>query len=160
MANVKPIPDGYRTVTPYLFIKGASAAIDFYKNVFGATERVRMPGPNGRVMHAELQIGDSIIMLADEVPQIGAKSPQTIGGASSSLHVYVENVDAIAQKAVDSGATLSRPVADMFYGDRTGTIIDPFGHIWSIATHIEDVSPEEMKKRMANAMSQSATGGS
>jgi PhnB protein len=160
MTNVKPIPDGYRTVTPYLFIKGASAAIDFYKNVFGATERVRMPGPNGRVMHAELQIGDSIIMLADEVPQIGAKSPQTIGGASSSLHVYVENVDAIAQKAVDSGATLSRPVADMFYGDRTGTIIDPFGHIWSIATHIEDVSPEEMKKRMANAMSQSATGGS
>jgi PhnB protein len=160
MTNVKPIPDGYRTVTPYLFIKGASAAIDFYKNVFGATERVRMPGPNGRVMHAELQIGESIIMLADEVPQIGAKSPQTIGGASSSLHVYVENVDAVAQKAVDSGATLSRPVADQFYGDRNGTIIDPFGHIWSIATHIEDVSPEEMKKRMANAMSQSATGGS
>jgi PhnB protein len=158
MASVKPIPNGYHSVTPYLFVKGAASAIDYYKSVFGATERMRMPGPKGQIMHAELQIGDSTIMLADEVPQMGVRSPLTVGGASSSLHIYVEDVDAIAQKAVDSGGKLVRPVADMFYGDRTGTIIDPFGHMWSIATHIEDVSPEEMQKRMAKAMSQSATG--
>lgn len=156
MANVKPIPEGYHTVTPYLFIKGAARAIDYYTQVFGAKERVRMPGPNGQVMHAELQIGDSIVMLADENPQMGARSPQTIGGAASSLHVYVANVDGTAQKAVDAGGQLVRPVKDQFYGDRSGTIIDPFGHIWSIATHIEDVSPEDMKERMAKAMSQSA----
>jgi len=158
MASVKPIPDGYRSVTPYLFIKGAASAIDYYKNIFGAKERMRMPGPNGRVMHAELEIGNSVIMLADENPQVGARSPETIGGASCSFHVYVENVDAIVQKAVDSGGKLARPVKDEFYGDRTGTVIDPFGHIWSIATHIEDVTPEEMKKRMANLMSQSTSG--
>jgi len=158
MANVKPIPDGYHSVTPYLFIKGAAGAIDFYKNVFGAKERVRMPGPNGRIMHAELQIGDSVVMLADEHPEMGVKSPETLGGSGTSLHVYVENVDAIAQKAVAAGAKLVRPVKDEFYGDRTGTIIDPFSHMWSIATHIEDVSPEEMKKRMAKAMGQSAGG--
>jgi PhnB protein len=158
MANVKPIPDGYHSVTPYLFIKGAASAIDYYKNVFGAKERMRMPGPNDRVMHAELQIGDSIVMLADENPQAGATSPQTVGGASNSLHVYVEDVDTVTQKAVSGGAKLVRPVKDEFYGDRTGTIGDPFGQIWSIATHIEDVSPEEMKKRMTKAMSQTATG--
>jgi PhnB protein len=158
MANVKPIPDGYHSVTPYLFIKGAAGAIDFYKSVFGAKERVRMPGPNGRIMHAELQIGDSVVMLADEHPEMGVKSPETLGGSGTSLHVYVENVDAIAQKAVAAGAKLVRPVKDEFYGDRTGTIIDPFSHMWSIATHIEDVSPEEMKKRMAKAMGQSAGG--
>ncbi len=156
MANVKPIPQGYHSVTPYLFIKGAASAIDYYKKVFGAEERVRMPGPDGRVMHAELQIGDSIVMLADENLQIGAKSPQTIGGTSSSLHVYVQDVDTIAQKAVDAGGQLVRPVKNQFYGDRSGTLIDPFGHMWSVATHIEDVSPEEMKKRMDKAMSQSA----
>jgi PhnB protein len=156
MPNVKPIPDGYHSVTPYLFIKGAASAIDYYKNVFGAKERVRMPGPNGLVMHAELQIGDSIIMLADENLQIGAKSPETLGGVSSSLHVYFENVDAIAEKATSAGGKLVRPVKDQFYGDRSGTIMDPFGHMWSIATHIEDVSPEEMRKRMDKAMSQSA----
>jgi PhnB protein len=156
MANVKPIPQGYHSVTPYLFIKGAASAIDYYKKVFGAEERVRMPGPDGRVMHAELQIGDSIVMLADENLQIGAKSPKTIGGTSCSLHVYVQDVDTIAQKAVDAGAHLVRPVQNQFYGDRSGTLIDPFGHMWSVATHIEEVSPEEMKKRMDKAMSQSA----
>jgi PhnB protein len=157
MPNVKAIPDGYHSVTPYLFIKGAASAIDYYKNIFGAKERMRMPGPNGQVMHAELQIGDSIIMLADENPQIGATSPETLGGVSSTLHVYVENVDATAEKAVNAGGKLARPIKDQFYGDRSGTIIDPFGHMWSIATHIEDVTAEEMKKRMAKAMSQSAT---
>jgi PhnB protein len=156
MPNVKSIPEGYHSVTPYLYIKGAARAIDYYKNVFGAKERVRFPGPNGLVMHAELQIGDSIIMLADENLQIGAKSPETLGGVSSSLHVYFENVDAIAEKATSAGGKLVRPVKDQFYGDRSGTIMDPFGHMWSIATHIEDVSPEEMRKRMDKAMSQSA----
>jgi PhnB protein len=158
MANVKPIPDGYRSVTPYLFIKGAAAAIDYYKEVFGAKVLVRMSGPDARVAHAELQIGDSIIMLADENLQIGATSPETLGGVSSSLHVYVENVDAITQKAISAGAKPVRPVEDQFYGDRSGTITDPFGHMWSISTHVEDVSPEEMKKRMAQASSQAATG--
>jgi len=157
MANVKPIPDGYHSVTPYLFIKGAASAIDYYKSAFGAKERMRMPGPNNRVMHAELQIGDSIIMLADENPQMGATSPQTAGGSSNSLHVYVEDVDAVTQKAVQAGAKLVRDIKDEFYGDRTSTISDPFGQIWSIATHIEDVSPQEMKKRMNNLMSQAAT---
>jgi PhnB protein len=119
---------------------------------------MRMPGPNDRIMHAELQIGDSIVMLADENPQAGVRSPETVGGASNSLHVYVENVDAVTEKAVSGGAKLIRPVRDEFYGDRTGTITDPFGQIWSIATHVEDVSPEEMKKRMTKAMSQAATG--
>lgn len=155
MANVKPIPEGYHTVTPYLFIKGAAHAIDYYTRVFGAKERMRMPGPTGQIMHAELQIGDSIVMLADENPQMGSKSPQTVGGAASSLHLYVSNVDEVAKKAVDAGAQLIRPVKDQFYGDRSGTIVDPFGHIWSIGTHVEDVSPAEMEKRMAKAMSQS-----
>ena len=156
MAKVKPVPDGYHSVTPYLFIKGAADAIDYYKNVFGAKERMRMPGPNGRVMHAELAIGDSIIMLADENLEIGAKSPKTLGGTSSTLHAYFDNVDNIAEEAVKAGATVVRPLKDEFYGDRAGTIVDPFGHMWSIATHIEDVSPEEMKKRMSKAMSQAA----
>jgi PhnB protein len=158
MANVKPIPEGYHSVTPYLYIKGAAGAIDYYKNVFGAKEHVSMPGPNGRIMHAELQIGDSMIMLADENLQIDAKSPATLGGVASSLLLYVENVDAVTQKAVAAGAKLVRPVQDQFYGDRSGTISDPFGHLWSIATHIEDVSPKEMKKRMAKATGQAAAG--
>jgi PhnB protein len=156
MPNVKPIPDGYHSVTPYLFIRGAGAAIDFYKKVFGATVIVRMAGPIGQVMHAELKIGDSVIMLADENPKAGAMSPQTAGGISVSLHVYTENVDDIVQKAIDSGAKLLRPVQNQFYGDRSGTLIDPFGHMWSVATHVEDVSPEEMKKRMGNASAQAA----
>jgi PhnB protein len=160
MTNVKPVPDGYHNVTPYLFIRGAGAAIDFYKKVFGATEIMRMPGPIGQVMHAELRIGDSMIMLSDENPKSGAMSPQTAGGISVSLHVYAENVDEVIQKAVDEGAKLVRPVQNQFYGDRIGTLIDPFGHLWSVATHVEDVAPEEMKKRMAAASAQSAHGTS
>ena len=156
MANVKAIPDGYHNVTPYLFVKSAASAIDFYKTVFGATEIVRMAGPNGRIMHAELKIGDSIVMLGDENPQTGVMSPQTIGGFSVGLHVYVENVDAVIQKALENGAKTLRPVKNQFYGDRSGSILDPFGHMWSVATHIEDVSPEEMRKRMTAAMSQTA----
>jgi PhnB protein len=141
--------------TPYLYVRAAASAIDFYKNVFGATEVVRMAGSNGKIMHAELRIGDSIVMLADENPQNGVMSPQTVGGYSGGLHLYVENVDAVVQKAVESGAKLLRPIKDQFYGDRSGSLLDPFGHMWTVATHVEDVSPEEMKKRMA-AMSQTA----
>jgi PhnB protein len=156
MATVKPIPDGFHNVTPYLYVKGAVAAIDFYKDVFGATEIMRMHGPNGKIMHAELKFGDSIVMLADENPAMGIMSPQTVGGYSVGLHLYVENSDAVVQKAVENGARALRPVKDQFYGDRSGTLLDPFGHMWSVATHVEDVSPEEMKKRMASAMSQPA----
>jgi PhnB protein len=156
MGNVKPIPEGYHSVTPYLFVRRAASAIDFYKNVFGATEIVRMAGSNGKITHAEMKIGDSIVMLADENPQTGVMSPQTVGGFSSGLHIYVENVDAIIQKAIESGAKLLRPIKDQFYGDRSGSLLDPFGHMWSVATHVEDVSPEEMKKRMTAAMSQTA----
>jgi PhnB protein len=156
MADVKPVPEGYHSLTPYLFIKGAADAIEFYKTVFGAKERMRMPGPDGRIMHAELQIGDSIIMLSDENPKMGANSPQSVGGASTGLNVYVADVDAVVAKAVELGAKLVRPVKDQFYGDRSGGIIDPFGHIWSVATHVEDVAPEEMQKRVAAVMKQGA----
>jgi len=156
MTSVNPIPHGYHTVTPYLFVKGAAEAIEYYKKVFGAAEVVRMPGPGGKIMHAEIKIGDSTVMLADESPQMGSVSPVTLGGSPSLLHVYVADVDAVTQKAVDAGAKLVRPVKDQFYGDRTGTIVDPFGHVWNVGTHVEDVSPEEMRKRMAAAMSQTA----
>ncbi|HTC61282.1 MAG TPA: VOC family protein [Candidatus Saccharimonadales bacterium] len=156
MANVKPIPEGFHNVTPYLHVKGASSAIDFYKNVFGATEIVKMRGQNGKIMHAELKFGDSIVMLADEDPSRGVFSPQTVGGYSVGLHLYIENPDAVMQKAVENGAKQLRAVKDQFYGDRSGTLLDPFGHMWSVSVHVEDVSPEEMKKRMASAMSQSA----
>jgi PhnB protein len=155
MSNVKPIPDGYHNVIPYLYIRGAARAIDFYKNVFGATEIMRMPGPDGRIMHAELKIGDSVVMLADENPSMGIMSPQTIGGYSVGMLLYVENVDAVVQKAVESGAKPLREIKNQFYGDRSGSLLDPFGHMWSVATHVEDVSPEEMKIRMA-AMSDAA----
>jgi PhnB protein len=155
MSTAKPIPEGYHSVTPYLFVRAAPLAIDFYKNVFGAAEVIRMPGPNGKIMHAELRIGDSIVMLADENPQTGMMSPQTIGGFSTGLHLYVENVDAVIQKALENGAKLLHPIKNQFYGDRSGSLLDPFGHMWSVATHVEDVSPEEMKKRMS-AMSQTA----
>jgi len=156
MASVKPIPDGHHNVTPYLFVRSAASAIDFYKSVFGATEIMRMPGSNGKIMHAEIRIGDSIVMLADENPQTGVMSPQTVGGYSVGLHVYVENVDAVIQKAVENRAKLLRPIKDQFYGDRSGSLLDPFGHMWSVATHVEDVAPEEMRKRMTAAMSQAA----
>jgi PhnB protein len=156
VGNVKAIPDGYHNVTPYLFVKSAVSAIEFYKNVFGATEIMRMAGSNGKIMHAEVRIGDSIVMLADENPQHGIMSPQTVGGYSVGLHLYVENVDAVMQEAVENGAKALRPIKDQFYGDRSGSFLDPFGHMWSVATHVEDVSPEEMRKRMSAAASQAA----
>jgi PhnB protein len=147
--KVKPIPDGYHSVTPYLIVKGGAAAIEFYKKAFGATEVMRLPGPDGKVGHAEIRIGDSVVMLADEHLEMGAKSPQTIGGSPVSILLYVEDVDAVVRKAVAAGAKIQRPVEDKFYGDRMGTLDDPFGHIWHVATHTENVTPEEMKKRAA-----------
>jgi PhnB protein len=152
MKKVNYIPDGYHTVTPYLVIKGAAKAIDYYKNVFGATVVVRMDGPGGTVGHAELQIGDSRFMLADENPQMGNRSAESIGASPVSLYVYLPNVDKIVDKAVAGGAKILKPVADQFYGDRTGFLQDPFGHLWGIATHVEDVSPAEMKERMKKVM--------
>ena len=149
--KVKPIPEGYNSVTPYLIVDGAARAIEFYKQAFGATIGVRMDGPEGKVGHAELKIGDSHVMLADENPQMGARGPKTVGGSPISLVLYVEDVDAVVSRAVEAGAKLTRPVADQFYGDRTGGVEDPFGHAWYVATHVEDVSPEEMKKRAAAA---------
>lgn len=149
MNKAKSIPEGYRTVTPYLHVKDASQALAFYKKAFNAKELVRMPGPGGKIMHAEIQIGDSHVMLADEFPEMGNKSPQTLGGTAAGIHLYVENVDTLFAQAVAAGAQTKRPVANQFYGDRLGTLVDPFGHVWSIATHIEDVSPAEMQKRMA-----------
>ena len=150
MANkVKPIPEGYHNVTPYLVIKGAAAAIDFYKQALGAVEVMRMPQPDGRVGHAELKFGDSYVMLADEFPEMNIVGPKTLGNTSVALLLYVDDVDKIVERAVSLGATINRPVADQFYGDRTGTIEDPFGHKWTLAVHLEDVSPEEMERRMA-----------
>src|SRR5438309_4824773 len=136
---VKPIPDGYRSVIPYLIVAGAAAAIEFYKTAFSATERFRMGGPGGKIGHAELQVGDSVVMLADEHPEMGARGPRTVGGSPVGIHLYLTDVDAAAARAVAGGAKLTRPVADQFYGDRLGTIEDPFGHIWHLSTHIEDV---------------------
>jgi len=146
-AQVKPIPDGYPTVTPYLIVRGAAAAIDFYRTAFGAAERMRMDAPGGAVGHAELLIGGSLVMLADEMPEMGWSSPAAIGGTPVSLHLYVDDVDAVVERALAAGAALSRPIADQFYGDRLGMVVDPFGHVWSISTHIEDVSPEEIRRR-------------
>jgi PhnB protein len=147
--SVKPIPDGYHSITPYLIIEGAAKAIDFYTKIFGATELLRLPGPDGKLGHAEIRIGDSVIMLADESPQMGNRSPKSIGGSPVSIMLYVEHSDRIFDKAVAAGATIDRPVEDQFYGDRSGTVIDPFGYKWTISTHVEDVSPEEMNKRIA-----------
>jgi len=146
---VKKIPDGYRTVTPYLYLKGASDAIDFYKKAFGAEELVRMGGPDGAIGHAEIKIGDSMIMLADEDPQRGAQSPSTLGGCSSGILLYVEDSDAVFKQAVGAGASVIEAIEDKFYGDRAGAIVDPFGQRWDIHTHTEDVTPEEMERRMA-----------
>ena len=148
MSEVSYIPKGYNTITPYLIIKGAAKAIEYYKSVFGAAVVVRMDGPDGRIGHAELQIGDSHIMLADEFPEMGHRSAESIGASPVSLLVYIPDCDQVVAKAVAGGAKILKPVADQFYGDRTGFIQDPFGHLWSVATHIEDVSPEEMKERM------------
>ena len=146
---VQSIPTGYHTVTPYLIVRNAAAALDFYKKAFGAVELMRFPGPGGKLMHAEMKIGDSPVMLADEMPEEGHVGPQTLGGAAVSLMLYVENFDARFAQAIAAGATVKRAVADQFYGDRTGTLADPFGHVWSLATHKEDVSMEEMQRRMA-----------
>ena len=147
--SVKPIPEGYHTVTPYLIVKGAAKALDFYKAAFGATELVRMPGPDGRICHAEIKIGDSHIMLAEECPEMGAKDPQTLGGSPIGICLYVEDVDTRYAQAIAAGGTVKRAVQNQFYGDRSGCLIDPFGHNWTIGTHIEDVAPEEMSRRMA-----------
>ncbi len=148
-SDVKPIPEGYAALTPYLIVHDASAAIDFYKKAFGAKEIMRMPGPDGRIGHADLVIGDGHVMLADESPEMGHRGPQSFGGSPVSLVLYVENVDGVVKQAVAAGATLTRPVKDEFYGDRTGGLTDPFGHIWFVMTHVEDVSNEEMEKRAA-----------
>jgi PhnB protein len=152
MANVKPIPAGYHSVTPYLIIKGAADAIAFYKKAFGATELFRMEH-EGKVGHAEIKIGDSPIMLADEQPGMGYVSPKTLGGTPVSLMIYVENVDTIYKQAIKSGGEEVKALQDQFYGDRSGTLKDPFGHVWTVATHKEDVTPEEMDKRIIAAKS-------
>jgi PhnB protein len=144
----QPIPDDYPRVIPYLNVDGAAAAIDFYVEVLGAKERMRMPGPDGMVGHAELTIGDSMVMLADSSPEMGNPSPRTVGGTPVTVMVYVEDVDAVIAAALAKGATAVRPIENQFYGDRSGSFEDPFGHHWHIATHIEDVSPEEMGRRM------------
>jgi PhnB protein len=146
---VKPVPEGYHTATPYLVIKDAARAIEFYKKVFGATELMRMPDPSGKIGHAEIKIGDSPIMLADEFPDMGYRGPQALGGSPVSILLYVADVDAVFNKAVAAGAKVVKPLQDQFYGDRSGFIEDPFGHLWSIATHVEDVPPEEMERRVA-----------
>jgi PhnB protein len=150
--SVKPIPDGYHTVTPYLIIKGAAEAIEFYQQAFGATELLRFAMPDGHIGHAEIQIGDSRIMLADEYPGMGYKSPQTLGGSGVSVMLYVEDVDAVFNQAVSAGAKSKEAVQDKFYGDRSGTLEDPFGHVWHVATHKEDMSLEEMHRRATAAV--------
>ena len=152
MAEVKPIPDGYPQVVPYLSIDGAEAAIQFYGRVFGAKERMRMPAPGGRIGHAELQLGNSLIMLADEFPEMGNRSPKSIGGSPVTISVYTEDVDAVFARASSEGVNVLRPVENQFYGDRTCMFEDPFGHRWSVATHVEDVPPDEMARRAAEMM--------
>ena len=144
---VKPIPDGYHSVTPYLMIQGASEAIEFYKQAFGATEVFRLAQPNGKIGHAEIRIGDSSIMLADPCEEGAFRNPRSLGGSSVGLHVYVEDVDAQFAQALRAGAKPVKPVQDQFYGDRTGTLEDPFGHIWFLATHKEDIAPDEINRR-------------
>jgi PhnB protein len=148
---VEPIPKDMPRVTPYLIVDGAAAAIDFYKSVFGATERMRMGGAEGKVGHAELELGSSLVMPADEHPEIDARGPRSVGSTPVTLHVYVEDVDRVFERAIEAGARTLRPVEDQFYGDRRGTFEDPFGHHWDVATHIEDVPSEEMSKRVAEA---------
>jgi uncharacterized glyoxalase superfamily protein PhnB len=150
---VQAVPQGYHTITPYMTVRDAARAIEFYKQAFGAVEKGVMKGPDGKIMHAELRIGDSIFMLGDEQPQFGALSPQSTGGAGMGLHIYTEDVDSAVERAVKAGASVEMPVADMFWGDRYGKLADPFGHKWSIATHKQDFSMEEMEEGM-NAMMQ------
>ena len=146
--KVKAIPDGYHSVTPYLIIDGASEAIEFYKKAFGAKELYRMPMPDGKLGHAEIQIGDSRIMMSDENPEMEIRSPKALGGTPLSLMVYVEDVDKVFHQALGAGARVLKPLKDQFYGDRSGNLEDPFGHKWTLSTHVEDVAPEEMERRM------------
>jgi PhnB protein len=148
----KPIPEGYHTITPYLAVDDAVQAIEYYKTAFGAKERVRMGAPDGKIAHAELEIGDSLVMLSDPFPQASTRPPKELGGTSASVFMYVEDVDAVVKQAVNAGATITMEVADQFWGDRFGSVQDPFGHSWSIATHVEDVPPEEMAERAKEAM--------
>lgn len=154
----KAIPDGYHSVTPYLIVKGAADAIEFYRRAFGAVELFRMAKPDGKVGHAELRIGDSVIMLADEHPDMGYRSPSSLGGSSVSIMLYLEDVDAVFARALEAGARAQRGVADQFYGDRNGILEDPFGHVWTVATHVEDVPPEEIERRVAAMMAAAAAG--
>ncbi len=149
---VQPIPEGYHSAAPYLAVDDASEATDYYKKAFGAKERVRMDAPGGKIGHAELEIGDALVMLSDPFPQSTTRSPKELGGTSVSIFMYVEDVDAVVKQAVDAGATVAMEVADQFWGDRMGSVTDPFGHTWSIATHVEDVPPEEMAERAKEAM--------
>lgn len=148
-AKPAPIPEGYHSITPYLIIDGAAAALDFYRDAFGANEVMRMPSPDGRIGHAEILLGDSHVMLADEHPDMGYRGPAAHGGTPVSLMFYVPDVDATFQKAVSLGATEQRAITNQFYGDRSGTLCDPFGHVWTISTHVEDVAPEEIERRLA-----------
>lgn len=150
--SVKPIPDGYHSLTPYLYVRNGMKALAFYRQAFGAVELFHIDGPPGKIGHAEMKLGDSIFMLADEMPDWGNRSPQTLGGNGSSLMIYVEDVDRVFKQAVDAGATVVRPLQNKFYGDRAGTIEDPFGHQWTIATHVEDVPPDEIDRRAQEEM--------
>ncbi|HEX3742833.1 MAG TPA: VOC family protein [Bryobacteraceae bacterium] len=157
-SHVQPIPKGFHAVTPYMVVNDAAKAIDFYKRAFDATEITRMEAPGGKIGHAEIQIGDSIVMLAEEMPQMDTKSPQTLGGTTCGIFLYVGDVDAVFQKAVSAGAKSTMPVADMFWGDRYGKVTDPFGHSWSLATRKEEVSPAELHKRIQAGMAQQQSG--
>jgi PhnB protein len=152
--TVKSVPDDYHTLTPYLFIDGAAKAIDFYTEAFGATEINRLPSPTGLIVHAEMQIGDSRIMLADEYPEMGVRGPLSIGGSPSCILIYVEDVDAVFARAIAAGAREMRPIQDQFYGDRAGLLADPFGHLWNIATRVEDLTQIEILERFQQAMQQ------
>ncbi len=152
--TVKPVPHDYHSLTPYLFIDGAAKAIDFYTEAFGATEITRLPSPTGLIVHAEIQIGDSRLMLADEYPEMGVHGPLSIGGSPSCILLYVEDVDAVFAQAIAAGAREMRPIQDQFYGDRAGMLVDPFGHLWTISTHIEDLSPVEVYQRFEQALKQ------
>ena len=155
---VKTIPEGYHSVTPHLIVRGAAEAIDFYRKAFGAVELFRFPSPDGKIGHAEIKIGDSPIMMADEYPDMGYKGPQTIGGSPVSLMIYVEDVDTVFNQAVAAGATIKEALQDKFYGDRMGTVTDPFGHVWHISTHKEDVSMDEMQERMKEHTAAASSG--
>ena len=155
--KTKPIPEGFHTLTPHLVVKGASKAIDFYKKAFSAEEIRRMPGPDGKsIMHAELKIGNSRLMLVDEFPGMNARGPESIGGTPVTIHMFVEDADTVFNRAVNAGAQVRMPLADMFWGDRYGVLTDPFGHLWSIATHKEDLAPEEIRKRMQSSFQRAA----